>query len=159
MGKEIVVKYLKPGELAKCKECGTEVVIPEDAKFCPDSEADIYIQDESGHTDVQEAFWQESNDATEMPEKWRRYKLVYWLTQVFTVIGWIIIIIGAILLIIGFTDNVDWLRMLIGFGAAVYGLLVVYFTQLILIFVDIENNTRGIYKTLTQAGKEKTKEK
>ena len=30
-GKEIVVKFLKPGEIAKCKNCGAENEIPESA--------------------------------------------------------------------------------------------------------------------------------
>ena len=30
-GKEIIVKYLKVGEVAKCRNCGTEVTVPSTA--------------------------------------------------------------------------------------------------------------------------------
>jgi len=35
-GKEMLVKWLDPGEQAKCRACGADVTVPADAKQVPD---------------------------------------------------------------------------------------------------------------------------
>jgi len=153
-GNEIVVKYLKPGELAKCRDCGAEVIVPEDADLFPDSEYYSFIK--AKQSKVQESSLQESNLKTEAPGGKRRYKLAYWLTNMFIILGWMSVSGGIILSLSCLIYFNGILILLLGIGAVVLGLLLIYLTQFLLAFFDIENHIRLIYKILSHTKREGT---
>ena len=43
-GADMLVKYLHPGETAKCRKCGAESAVPGDAREIPNEQADIEIK-------------------------------------------------------------------------------------------------------------------
>lgn len=42
-GEEIIVRFLKPGEIAKCRKCATAVAVPCDAPEVPADQAEVYL--------------------------------------------------------------------------------------------------------------------
>jgi hypothetical protein len=42
-GEEIIVRFLKPGEIAKCRKCGAAAAVPCDAAEVPAGQAEVYL--------------------------------------------------------------------------------------------------------------------
>ncbi len=74
----------------------------------------------------------------------RKYKAAYIIAKTFEVLSWLIIVGG----IIGGIALVDAVNPSVGFAliviSIVFGLILVFASQLTLIFIDTENNTRII---------------
>jgi len=70
----------------------------------------------------------------------RRYKTTLSIGRFIEFIGWAVVVIAGILALMGI-DKGLW-ALLPALGIGIGGILIVYTGQLILIFVDIENNTR-----------------
>lgn len=69
-----------------------------------------------------------------------RYKTTISIGKFIELIGWFVVMIAGLIALIMGLDKGLWALLALGIGIG--GILIVYTGQLILIFVDIENNTR-----------------
>lgn len=73
-----------------------------------------------------------------------KYKTTLSIGKFIEVAGWIIVVVAGLIAILGITKGLSGLTIMLlpALGIGIGGILIVYTGQLILIFVDIENNTR-----------------
>ena len=74
----------------------------------------------------------------------RRYRTAYTLAKSMEIISWIILIAGVIAGIVLIADDNVFLGVVVAMSSVVFGLILVFFAQLTLIFIDIENNTHQL---------------
>lgn len=128
-----------------CSDCGADV--SENDKICPKCGADLSIIEESEEQDILT-----NTDAIPNTNRKvfpttsssdRHYKTAYTLAKIVEIISWFILIGGIISGITLATDSRNpTLGIIIILISLVFGLLLVFSSQLTLIFIDTENNTR-----------------
>lgn len=128
-----------------CSDCGKD--ISDDDKTCPHCGADLTIieepeeQNKPINTDTTQNTNRKVSLTTHSPT--RHYKTAYTLAKVIEFISWFILIGGIISGIALASDFGDpTLGIIIVLVSLVFGLLLVFLSQLTLIFIDTENNTR-----------------
>ncbi len=78
----------------------------------------------------------------------RPYKTTLSISKFIEFIGWFVVVIAVLIALMGI-DKGLW-ALLPALGIGIGGILIVYTGQLILIFVDIENNTRTTNELLSK---------
>lgn len=136
----IITQFLKKGEMAKCKTCGTTVTVPEDAQLVNSNEP-INISNRREEDQVFSSYHETSYE----------FKTLLGYGSFFVVLGWLGII-GGIIAFVAIVANtpryIDVEKALfVGFavGAAIMiaGIMLIAFGQMIICFVSIERNTRA----------------
>jgi len=101
--REIISKFLKIGEGAKCKFCGTSTLIPGNAEDVDDSEYDKYTEKlkwaKNTHSDNIESF-REINK-TDQKSKVRTFSQKYDLLKSFRIICYILMLLDTIIVLAG----------------------------------------------------------
>lgn len=73
----------------------------------------------------------------------RRYQTAYIIAKIVEVLSWVLLSVGVIAGLLLFSENTT-IGIAVTIAAMVLGLILVFFAQLTLIFIDIENNTRQV---------------
>ncbi|MGB3976450.1 MAG: hypothetical protein WBM02_11980 [bacterium] len=136
----IITQFLKKGEVAECKTCGTTVTVPEDAQLVNSNEP-INISNRREEDKVFSSYHETSYE----------FKTLLGYGSFFVVLGWLGII-GGIIAFAAITANtpryIDFEKALfsgfaVGAPIVIAGIMLIAFGQMIICFVSIERNTRA----------------
>lgn len=124
-----------------CSDCGADV--SENDKVCPKCGADLTEIVVPDVENFQSAITPNKiiNNTTHTFHSERHYKTAFTLAKIIEVISWLILL-GGVLAGIALASSNQLLGILIIFLSVIFGLTLVFIAQLILIFIDTENNTR-----------------
>lgn len=164
-GVDIITKYVKIGEMAKCRNCGEEVCVPancvevsnEDAKsivipiaekqlFDREVQMDGVLKPTSGKDNI-------SNKDFQIDTAYN-FKVLLGYGKFLSGLGWLLIIIGIIGGIIiaslagDFGVSLVLSGIMFGVVCAIFGIMFIVSGQIFCCFVSIERNTRSTYEIL-----------
>lgn len=143
---DVIVKYIKPGEVAKCLKCGAENIVPANAEETneePDynSRRKKKMKNSSVKHGREKVSGSErlSNDLIISPTK--RFYILYLIAKVLKILALVVLIFSMIPALVKDFFIIGFMSILCGLVAAV----VIYaFAEIILLFLHIEENTRVV---------------
>ncbi|MDP8210521.1 MAG: hypothetical protein RAO94_14130 [Candidatus Stygibacter australis] len=133
-GEKIIISHLKPGEISKCKICGCENIIPDNKSIQVDKQSEIWRSTTNNKTDM---------------SSFKKYPALYSISTILKYVAYIDLILSISILIFGLTllGSYDKSLAIMIISLSIYfGLfsfiLILAFSELIKLFIDIEKNTR-----------------
>lgn len=134
-GESIIVNQLKPGEIALCKMCNTENVVPEN---------------NSEKKSTENIKLSPSKTANEKVTSFKKYPALMTIAGVLKFVAYVVLIISIGILIFGLTllsAHDKSLGIMTIASSIIFGfvgfILMLAFSELIKVFLDIEYNTRN----------------
>ena len=146
-GSEIVVKFLRKGEFAKCYKCGAETPVPVNA---------IEADEEPTYETIRP---RESVILKTEKADYHRYPALRILAVVYKVLAWLLLvvaIVGLVFIIIGMKIFLEEGKAYIGIGLLLFLIIIsavgfaslLAYSESINLFIDIEANARKIAESI-----------
>jgi hypothetical protein len=150
-GEEIITQYLKTDEIAKCRRCGREVRIP--ANATPTSESPKY---NTSVVDETSTGWKIGTAPS------GRYPVLHTLADIIRVAGWVVFGFFVVAGLITVTRGGGLGKLFGVFEIVIGGIILLYMlatSESIMVFLDIEENTRGTKEIIQEIHSTYTKSK